>query len=46
LSGPYSAIHNLNVGRSVGEMLRVIDALQTGGLCPSDWRSGKKLLNG
>ena len=41
----YSVIHNLNVGRSVDEMLRVIDALQTGGLCPSDWRPGKKLIN-
>ena len=41
----YSVIHNLNVGRSVDEMLRVVDALQTGGLCPSDWRPGKQLLN-
>jgi peroxiredoxin (alkyl hydroperoxide reductase subunit C) len=40
----YSVVHNLNVGRSVDEMLRVIDALQTGGLCPSDWRPGQKLL--
>lgn len=41
----YSVVHNLNVGRSVDEMLRVIDALQTGGLCPSDWRPGKTLIN-
>jgi peroxiredoxin (alkyl hydroperoxide reductase subunit C) len=40
----YSVVHNLNVGRSVDEMLRVIDALQTGGLCPSDWRPGQRLL--
>ncbi len=41
----YSVVHNLNVGRSVDEVLRVLDALQTGGLCPSDWRPGKKMLN-
>ena len=41
----YYVVNNLNVGRSVDEMLRVIDALQTGGLCPSDWRPGKKLIN-
>jgi peroxiredoxin (alkyl hydroperoxide reductase subunit C) len=40
----YSVVHNLNVGRSVDEVLRVIDGLQTGGLCPSDWRPGQKLL--
>ena len=40
----YSVIHNLNVGRNVDEMIRVVDALQTGGLCPADWRPGKKML--
>ena len=33
----YSVIHNLSVGRSPDEVLRVIDALQTGGLCPANW---------
>lgn len=33
----YSVIHNLAVGRSVDETLRVLDALQSGGLCPASW---------
>jgi alkyl hydroperoxide reductase subunit AhpC len=30
-----------NVGRSVGETLRVLAALQTGRLCPADWQPGQ-----
>jgi peroxiredoxin 2/4 len=30
-----------NVGRGVGETLRVLQALQTGRLCPADWRPGE-----
>ncbi|SFJ47133.1 protein kinase domain-containing protein [Planctomicrobium piriforme] len=33
----YSVVHNLSVGRSTDEILRVIDALQAGGLCPAGW---------
>lgn len=40
----YSVITALNVGRSVDETLRIVQALQTGGLCPSDWKPGSKLL--
>ncbi|HEY3998696.1 MAG TPA: peroxiredoxin [Candidatus Xenobia bacterium] len=40
----YEVVHALNVGRSVDEVLRVLQGLQTGGLCPSDWRPGQKLL--
>lgn len=40
----YSVIHDLNVGRSVEETLRVLKALQTGGLCPLDWEEGEDLL--
>jgi peroxiredoxin (alkyl hydroperoxide reductase subunit C) len=40
----YSVVHNLNVGRSVDETLRVLDALQSGGLCPANWHRGDKLL--
>ncbi len=40
----YSVIHDLNVGRSVDETLRVLKALQTGGLCPVDWDEGEALL--
>ena len=38
----YSVTHNLNVGRSVDETLRVLEAIQSGGLCGSDWKPGKK----
>jgi alkyl hydroperoxide reductase subunit AhpC len=40
----YSVIHSLDIGRSTEETLRVLAALQTGGLCPSDWKPGKKTL--
>jgi len=40
----YSVVHDLGVGRSVGETLRVLKALQSGGLCPVDWNEGDELL--
>lgn len=36
----YSVVHDLNVGRSVDETLRVLKALKSGGLCPIDWHEG------
>lgn len=36
----YAVVHNLSVGRNPNEVLRVLDALQTGGLCPANWSSG------
>ena len=33
----YAAVHNLSVGRNVDETLRVLDAVQSGGLCPASW---------
>ena len=33
----YSVVHNLSVGRSPDEVLRVLDALRSGGLCPANW---------
>ena len=42
----YEVISNLNVGRSVDETLRVVKALQTGELCPVDWKPGDKTLGG
>ena len=41
----YKVVHDLNVGRSAEETLRVIKALQTGGLCQAEWRPGDKTLN-
>ena len=40
----YHLVHDLDVGRSVGEVLRVLNALQTGELCPVEWAPGKKTL--
>lgn len=40
----YSVVHNLNIGRSVDETLRVLEALQAGGLCSADWKPGDKTL--
>jgi len=34
-------ISPMNVGRSVEETLRVVQALQTGRLCPADWQPGE-----
>uniref|UniRef100_C6E2L5 Alkyl hydroperoxide reductase C n=1 Tax=Geobacter sp. (strain M21) TaxID=443144 RepID=C6E2L5_GEOSM len=40
----YQVVHNLDVGRSVDETLRVLEALQTGSLCPIGWKPGQKTL--
>lgn len=42
----YAVVHALNIGRSTDETLRVLAALQTGGLCPSDWKPGQRTLEG
>ena len=36
----YQVVHSLSVGRSTDEMLRVLDALQSGGLCPGEREAG------
>lgn len=41
----YSVIHDLNVGRSTQETLRVLKALQTKGLCGANWSVGESPLN-
>jgi peroxiredoxin 2/4 len=40
----YMALHNLDIGRSVDETLRVLQALQSGGICGSDWKPGDGTL--
>ena len=40
----YKLVHNLSVGRNVDETLRVLEALQTGELCPLGWHPGVKTL--
>jgi peroxiredoxin (alkyl hydroperoxide reductase subunit C) len=37
-------VNDLSVGRSVEEVLRVLDGLQTGGLCPCEWKKGDATL--
>lgn len=40
----YQVVNHNNIGRDVGETLRVLQALQTGGLCPVNWKPGQKVL--
>jgi len=37
-------VTDLSVGRSVAEVLRVLDALQTDELCPCNWQKGQETL--
>lgn len=39
------SVNDLSVGRSVDEVLRVLDALQTGELCPANWQKGQPTLH-
>lgn len=38
------SVNDLSVGRSVDEVLRVLDALQTDELCPCNWQKGQDTL--
>lgn len=40
----YALVSAGSVGRSVDETLRVLQALQSGGLCPINWKPGEKTL--
>ena len=40
----YAVVHDLNIGRSVDETLRVLQGLQTGGLCAANWTPGQSNL--
>ena len=40
----YQVVHNLDVGRSIEETLRVLEALQSGSQCPLGWKPGQKTL--
>jgi peroxiredoxin (alkyl hydroperoxide reductase subunit C) len=40
----HASVSDLSVGRSADETLRVLYALQTGGLCPAGWRPGEPTL--
>ena len=36
----FASVTDMNVGRNVSEVLRVLDALQTDGLCACNWQPG------
>ncbi len=36
------SVNDLSAGRSPDEVLRTVQALQSGGLCPANWRKGEK----
>ncbi|WP_445487610.1 peroxiredoxin [Niallia sp. 03133] len=40
----YQVVFDNNIGRDADETLRVLQALQTGGLCPMNWKPGQKTL--
>jgi peroxiredoxin (alkyl hydroperoxide reductase subunit C) len=40
----YQVVHDNNIGRNVDETLRVLEALQAGGLCAANWKPGEALL--
>ncbi len=37
-------VTDLSVGRNPGEVLRVLDALQTDELCPCNWKKGDEVI--
>ncbi len=41
----YELIHESRIGRNTDEVLRVLQALQTGKRCPVNWAPGKKTLD-
>lgn len=40
----YASYNSPNVGRSVGEVLRILQAAQTGERCPAEWKPGQKFV--
>lgn len=40
----FASVNDLNVGRNPQEVLRVLDALQTDGLCACNWQKGSPTL--
>src|SRR5258708_9388233 len=40
----FASVNDLSVGRNPGEVLRVLDALQTDELCPCNWNKGEPVL--
>lgn len=40
----YAEMADMSVGRNPHETMRILDALQEGGLCPCNWEKGEKTL--
>ena len=40
----WMVVNELSVGRSIDETIRVLEALQTGELCPVEWEPGEETL--
>jgi len=40
----FASVTDMNVGRNVNEVVRVLDALQTDELCPCNWQRGEDTL--
>ncbi len=40
----YQVVHDEDVGRSTEEVMRVLSALQSGGMCPMNWKPGQATL--
>ncbi len=40
----FASANDLNIGRNINEVLRVLDALQTGELTPCGWEAGQPTL--
>ena len=38
------SVNDLNVGRNVNEVIRILDALQTDELCPCNWQKGEATI--
>jgi alkyl hydroperoxide reductase subunit AhpC len=38
-------VNDIDIGRNIDETLRLLHALQTGGLCPVSWQPGQPTLN-
>lgn len=41
----WACANDLDVGRNVNEVLRILDALQTDELCPCNWEKGKETIH-
>jgi peroxiredoxin (alkyl hydroperoxide reductase subunit C) len=42
----WMSVNALNIGRSVDEVIRTLQALKTGELCPASWKPGQATLKG